>query len=101
MTKRQKTRSVQARRGRAGQATVEMVLITAILTGACIFVLNEFKKDPNKNPVYQFVSGPWKAVAGMMESGLWKKRNPAGCGEACEKHPNRWHRAYSAWGQSL
>ena len=95
---------------RTGQATVEMVLITALLVGTCVLVLDKFKEyyatDPSKNPIYQFVSGPWRATAGMIESGVWKKRETASAsascgGEACPHHPNRWHRAYSAEGQSL
>ena len=84
----------------SGQATVEMVLITALLVGTCVFVLNKFQEyyrdDPSKNPIYQFISGPWKATAGMIEAGVWEKRETAK-----SNHSNRAKRAYSAKGQTL
>ena len=86
------------RLNKAGQATVEMVLIASLLTASSYLVLNKFK-DPNfKNPLVQFVSGPWQALAGMIESGNWNKRNPSICGPACQNHPDQDSKRWSAEG---
>ena len=90
----------KGRLNKAGQATVEMVLIASLLTASSYLVLNKFK-DPNfKNPLTEFVSGPWKALAGMIESGNWEKRNPETCGLACMEHPNQAKKMWSAEGNT-
>ena len=89
----------KSRLNKKGQATVEMVLIASLLTASCYLVLNKFK-DPNfKNPLVQFISGPWQMLAGMIESGNWNKRNPGACGPACMEHPNQQNKRWSVQGQ--
>ncbi len=86
------------RLNKAGQATVEMVLIASLLTASSYLVLNKFK-DPNfKNPLVEFISGPWQALAGMIESGNWNKRDHGGCGPACSEHPNQEDKMWAAEG---
>ncbi len=79
-----------------GQMTVEMVLIISILVGVSIFVKDsELFKNPNTNPIYQFISGPWTAVKVMMESGIWMTDPRSARG----KHPNHFTWMYSKQGK--
>ena len=76
---------------RRGQMTVEMVLILAVLTATTYMVHQYFTTgDRTQKPAYQFVTGPWKTIAGMMESGKWMDKVSARA-----HHPNRWSRMYT------
>ena len=70
-----------------GQATVEMVLLLAVMVTMSYLVLESFKSG---KPVYKFISGPWKTISGMIESGNWAKRQ-----DAMLNHPNYFRRMYS------
>lgn len=77
-----------------GQATVEMVLLLALMVAMSYLVLEFFKGDDRRNqPVYNFISGPWKTIGGMIESGSWAKRS-----DAMPDHPNYWRRMHSREG---
>ena len=75
---------------RRGQMTVEMVLLLALMISMSYLVLNEFKTI---RPIYNFISGPWKTIGGMIESGSWQK-----IGDARRDHPNHWKRMYTPKG---
>jgi len=85
--------SGQLCRQKRGQITVEMVLLLAVMVAAVYMVQAGFKEH---KPVYNFISGPWKTIGGMMESGSWAKRKPAR-----ENHPNHWKRMYAKRGMDL
>lgn len=74
-----------------GQATVEMVLLLSAMVAMSYFVLKNFKETTK--PVYNFISGPWKTIGGMIESGSWAKRP-----DAISNHPNYFRRMYSQRG---
>ena len=74
-----------------GQMTVEMVLILSALVFLSFLVKDKLFDDSDNNPIYQFISRPWKSVAVMMESGVWMSKRE----EGREKHPNRFHWMYS------
>ena len=76
--------------------TVEMVLILTILI-ALVYLAKEKLFDPTdheKSAFYQFITGPWKAVLVMMESGVWDTKRPDGR----TKHPNNFKRMQSEKG---
>ena len=75
-----------------GQATVEMVLLLAVMVTMSYLVLKGFKEG---KLVYNFISGPWKTIGGMIESGNWAKRQ-----DAMENHPNYFRRMYSQRGDN-
>ena len=72
-----------------GQITVEMVLLLAVMVSMSYLLLNTVFKKSNKTsePIYAFISGPWKTIGGMMESGSWAKKE-----DAIKDHPNHWER---------
>ena len=77
-----------------GQATVEMVLLLSLMVIMSYLVLKFFKsEDKESQPVYNFISGPWKTIGGMIESGSWAKRS-----NARPNHPNYWKRMASEKG---
>ena len=73
-----------------GQATLEMVLILAVMISLSYLVLNEFKQG---EIVHSFISKPWKTINGMIESGSWAER-----ANARANHPNHFKRMYSQKG---
>ncbi len=73
-----------------GQATLEMVLILALLVTMGYLVKKGLKDG---KVVHRFVAGPWKTVNGMIESGSWAKRQ-----DAMANHPNYFRRMYSQEG---
>lgn len=81
-----------------GQMIVEMVLFLTITMFTSYLLLNKLFKSPNKtqNPVYLFISKPWKSIGGMMESGAWLTRQ-----EALKQHPNYWKRMKTQEGITL
>ena len=76
-----------------GQMTVEMVLILSILIFLSYTVKRELF-DKRENPFHQFITGPWKAVLVMMESGIWKTNPVTGR----QNHPNHFNRMRSEKG---
>ncbi len=79
---------------KSGQMTVEMVLLLAVMMSMSYFVLNQFKTI---KPVYNFISGPWKTIGGMIESGNWQQRQKA---IQDKNHPNYWRRMFSQRGEN-
>ena len=75
-----------------GQMVVEIVLILSIFVSSIYFLSRQFN---NIEPFDAFVTGPWKTVAGMIESGTWKKKQLAR-----GDHPNHFRRMYSNRGDS-
>ena len=71
---------------------VEMVLILSIFIVAVTFLSKQFETI---EPFDAFVTGPWKTVAGMIESGTWKKIE-----DARMDHPNHFKRMYSGEGET-
>ena len=78
-------------KSRKGQVTLEMVLLLAAMVTMSYFVLKNFKETTE--PVYNFISGPWETIKGMIESGAWAKRP-----DAMLNHPNYFRRMYSQRG---
>lgn len=76
-----------------GQATLEMVLILAVMVTLSYLVLTKLKEG---KIVYRFISGPWKTVNGMIESGSWAQRS-----DAMANHPNYFKRMYSHKGINI
>ena len=77
-------------RQKKGQATVEMVLLLSAMIAVVYLVQTNFQTS---KPIYNFISGPWKTIGGMIESGSWKKR-----ASARDDHPNHWKRMYAKEG---
>ena len=77
---------------RSGQMIVEMVLILSFFIVAVTFLSKQFETI---EPFDAFVTGPWKTVAGMIESGTWKKIR-----KARRDHPNHFKRMYSGEGET-
>ncbi len=74
--------------GKKGQITVEMVLILAILLFIGYTVRSNFM---DKHRLFSaFILTPWEQIGGMMESGVWGKRN-----QVRSKHPNQFSRMYT------
>lgn len=77
---------------RSGQMIVEMVLILSIFMFAVTFLSRQFE---DIEPFDAFVTGPWKTIAGMIESGTWKEIT-----DARIDHPNHFERMYSGQGDT-
>ena len=71
---------------------VEMVLILSFFIFAVTFLSKKFETI---EPFDAFVTGPWKTVAGMIESGTWKEKTVARM-----DHPNHFDRMYSGEGET-
>ena len=89
------------KKNKTGQATVELVLILTIMIAGAYFALNKFQESRDSNPFYQFVSKPWKSIAGMMEAGTWIPCDSSDCDEARKKHPNYWSRMKTDEGENI
>lgn len=64
-----------------GQMTVELILITIVVTGIAL-AIGKYFKDNNLIP--DLIQGPWKnRMAGMIENGVW---GPAA--DTMALHPN-------------
>jgi len=77
---------------RAGQSTVEMVLLVWALFFVTILI---FKTLRNQGVVSQLVDGPWSVMAGMIENGVWG--SPA---KTKIVHPNYLRRHISMKGEA-
>ncbi len=76
-----------------GQATVEMVLILTILLGISFYLKNEL--ITGKDIFVKFITTPWTYIGGMMESGVWAKKD-----DAQKYHPNQMQRMWTVEGES-
>lgn len=77
-----KTRPLRAR----GQATIEAMLLIALLLGASSFIGRELRQN---EWLAQLVSGPWSRVQNLIENGGWQTKP--------EQHPNFHSRHSSPW----
>lgn len=80
-------------KNRAGQITIEAVLVLALLMSAIFAISNQLKSGQY---ISKMVEGPWSYLAGMIENGIWM---PAASGKA--KHPNQITRHGSPRGDAL
>ncbi len=80
-------------RGASGQAIVEVVLIMALLMATAYGAKEIFDE---KKTVAKFISEPWETISGMMESGVWMKKNVAR-----KEHPNHFKRMSAEEGETL
>ena len=76
---------------KSGQMIVEMVLLLSVFVLTATIALNKFETEIE--PFDAFITGPWKVVPGLIESGTWKKKD-----EARTEHPNHFGRMYSVKG---
>jgi len=77
----------------AGQASVEMVLMVALLVGVAVFVGKEFRS----NEIFaKMVSGPWQSFSGLIQNGVIG--NPK---DTMSKHPNQYDRLATVRGTEL
>ena len=74
-----------------GQMTVEMVLLLVALMSTVYLARDVLVDDAEM--VDQFIFGPWKTIAGMIESGVWKEKT-----QAIPEHPNQMGRLYTEEG---
>ena len=90
---------------KAGQATLEMVLIMVVLTGVSIFVKdNYFKPTQEPNFLKTFINGPSEAVACMIRNGNWGNAGQQNSqGFTCQEdaHPNFAKNMWSAEGETV
>lgn len=64
----------------SGQASVEAVLLLALLISLGVAITNQFESN---QVLSNLVSGPWKSIDGMIRHGSWQ---PAG--QAAQNHPH-------------
>jgi hypothetical protein len=75
----------------AGQATTEMILMLVVFLGISTVVTTAFK---NSKFVATLISGPWQAIAGMAQNGVWEAPS-----KSMNKHPNAYRRWASLKGE--
>ena len=73
------------KRFQRGQVTTEMILMLVVFMAVASIVTAAFKEG---NFVATVVSGPWRAIAGMAENGVW-----AAPASSLKQHPN----VYGRW----
>ena len=77
------------RKQNKGQIAVEMVLILTVLVFTTYFIKDKLIQQ--QKIFTSFILSPWEQIAGMMESGVWEKREVSR-----HYHPNQfkrmWHR---------
>lgn len=76
-----------------GQMAIEMVLMTAVMVAATLFIASEFKKNEF---VANLVSGPWQTLSGMIQNGVWGTPQ-----DTMAKHPNHSGRVNTVKGEDL
>ncbi len=64
----------------SGQASVEAVLLLALLISLGVVLTNQFESN---QIISNLVSGPWRSIDGMIRHGSWQ---PAG--QAIQSHPH-------------
>ena len=69
---------------------LEMTLLLIVMVSMSLVTMKLVKEQ---SLVQKFVMGPWKTVAGMMESGIWKQAS-----EARANHPGHFQRMYGVEG---
>lgn len=57
------------RKSQSGQLAVEMVMIIVLLLSLSIYA-SRYVRD--RNLMGKLVSGPWKQISGMIETGNWQ-----------------------------
>jgi hypothetical protein len=62
---------VKTVRNAKGQMVVEAVLIMVVLLGIQLMVARYFKGN---EVLKQLITGPWAAMAGMLQNGVWLPR---------------------------
>lgn len=67
-------------RNQKGQASVEAVLLLALLISLGVVLTNQFESN---QIISNLVSGPWRSIDGMIRHGSWLPP-----GQAIQTHPN-------------
>ena len=80
-------------RSQGGQVAVEFVLGTVVVLGITLGTAAYFKRT---GIVADFIAGPWKILAGMIESGVWRDQT-----SARTLHPGHLNRHVSIKGEQL
>jgi hypothetical protein len=70
-----------------GQFLIEAVLLMVFSVSLLLFGLKQMQDG---KVMENLISGPWKKVAGMIESGVWETAD-----KAAAKHPNQRSRLLS------
>lgn len=76
-----------------GQFTMEMILITIVLTSIAILTSRYAQSNAL---VADIVEGPWRPIQGMIEDGVWQSGD-----KAKSNHPSMKSRHSSNAGQAL
>jgi hypothetical protein len=84
--------ALKAVSNQSGQMTIEMVLMFTLLMGVVVFSTGYIRDNAI---VASLVEGPWSAVQGMIEDGVWK---PAGASK--QFHPSTADRRRSYEGEN-
>lgn len=61
--------------------TTELILMMVLVIGLTLFIAQTFRQN---QLIAQLVNGPWLALSGMIENGVWEPPS-----RSYNKHPNQ------------